>query len=223
MIYQVAIDGPAASGKSTTARGVAAALGIRYLDTGAMYRALTLHVLESGIKPENGPAIEELLPGFELTVEGDCLFLGGRDISAEIRENRISVSMGPVCALPAVREWMVREQRRLGSLESSVVDGRDIGTVVFPHARFKFFLTADLELRALRRQRELEARGENHQLDDLIRELAVRDESDRSRKVGPLLQAEDAIVVDTGPHTMESQVAVIVKAVRAGLKKDPAA
>lgn len=216
-LYQVAIDGPAASGKSTTARGVAAGLGIQYLDTGAMYRALTLHVLETRVGITDEAAVAALLPAFELEWNEGRLLMAGRDVSHAIRENRISVSMGPICAMPPVREWMVREQRRLGNLRSCVVDGRDIGTVVLPDARFKFFLTADPEVRARRRQLELAARGETHELKDLLRELNERDKSDREREVGPLKQAADARLVDTSDLSLEEQVELIVRIVQRGL------
>jgi cytidylate kinase len=216
-VYQVAIDGPAASGKSTTARLVARELGIQYLDTGAMYRALTLDVLRAGIRPEDAAGVEGRLAALQLDWRGGRVLLRGEDVGQAIRDNSISVGMGPVCALPAVRDWMVRLQRELGGRQSTVLEGRDIGTVVFPLARFKFFLVADLVERARRRQRELAACGSQVELDLLVEELRRRDESDAARAAGPLRQASDALRVDTTRLTLEEQAAFILDEVRRGL------
>jgi CMP/dCMP kinase len=220
VIYQVAIDGPAASGKSTTARAVARDLRILHLDTGAMYRAFTLRVLEAGADPTDAGAVAALLPGLDLAIHAGSIHLGGRDVSGLIRENRVSTHMGPVCAMPAVRRHLVELQRAIGSVSSCVIDGRDIGTVVFPGARFKFFLVADLGERARRRHRELLARGEDLPLEQLEREIRLRDESDASRATGPLKQAADAQRIDTTHLGPEEQVALIVRYVRTGLSAD---
>jgi len=220
--YQVAIDGPAASGKSTTARRVARELGILYLDTGAMYRAFTLRVLEAGADPRDAAAVAALLPGLRLEVAGETIRLDGRDVSREIRENRVSTTMGPVCALAPVRERLVELQREIGSAASCVVDGRDIGTVVFPRARFKFFLVADLAERARRRRDELRARGEELPLERLAEEIRRRDESDAARAVGPLKRADDAVLLDTTRLTPAQQAAAIVERVRAALAAEAA-
>ncbi len=219
-VFQVAIDGPAASGKSTTARLVAGDLGIQYLDTGAMYRALTLDVLRHGHAPTDPTAVLERLSHLELDWREDRVWLGEEDPGEAIRSNEVSVRMGPICAMPAVREWMVDLQRRLGQRQSTVLDGRDIGTVVFPQARFKFFLVADLAERARRRQRELEARGQQHTLQALMDELERRDLSDASRSTGPLRQAEDAILVDTTTLGLEEQAALIIQQVRLVLTRE---
>lgn len=216
-VYQVAIDGPAASGKSTTARRVAVALGIQYLDTGAMYRALTLDVLRRGLDPEREGQVLDRLARLDLDWRLGRVWLAGVDVTDDIRDNEVSVRMGPVCAMPAVREWMVAQQRRLGSRESTVLDGRDIGTVVFPRARFKFFLVADLEERARRRQRDLEAAGRRVTLAVLVDELRRRDESDAARAAGPLRRAPDAVLVDTTRLTLEGQADWILARIRAGL------
>ncbi len=220
VVYQVAIDGPAASGKSTTARAVAGGLGIQYLDTGAMYRAFTLRVLEAGVHPKDAPAVDSLLDGFELNLEGGRILLEGRDVSAEIRENRISTLMGPVCVMPAVRRRMVSLQREFGSRRSSVIDGRDIGTVVFPEARFKFFLVADLEERARRRMAELGRSGERMELRELMEEIRRRDERDASRDISPMKCADDAVRLDTTKLSFDEQVRRILEHVRRGLGED---
>jgi cytidylate kinase len=219
-IYQVAIDGPAASGKSSTARRVAVDLGIQYLDTGAMYRALTWEVLRHGQAPDHPAAVLERLARLELDWRGGRVWVGGEDPGEAIRSNEVSVRMGPLCAMPQVREWMVELQRRLGQRQSTVLDGRDIGTVVFPLARFKFYLVADLEERARRRQMELASRGQHHALAELMAELDRRDQSDASRSTGPLRQAEDAIRVDTTSLSQEGQAALIVGHVRQTLERE---
>ena len=217
-IYQIAIDGPAASGKSSTARRVAAELGIQYLDTGAMYRALTLDVLRHGLSPSDEAGVLGCLEHLELDWQAGKVWLAGEDVSVPIRENRVSVSMGPLCALPAVRAWMVEQQRRVGSRESTVLEGRDIGTVVFPRARFKFFLVADLEERARRRLLELTQRGGESSLEELMRELAARDASDAARSTGPLKQAEDARLLDTTRLSLDEQTHEILARVRRWLE-----
>jgi len=216
-VYQIALDGPAASGKSSTARRVAASLGIQYLDTGAMYRALTLDVLRRGVAPDDEAGVLRCLEALELDWRGETVWLGGEDVGAAIRDNRVSVSMGPVCAMPPVRVWMVEAQRRLGRRQSTILDGRDIGTVVFPDARFKFFLVADLRERASRRMKELAARGQQVELEALVRELEARDAGDAARSTGPLRRAEDAILVDTTRLTLDEQCDLILARVRAGL------
>ena len=216
-VYQVAIDGPAASGKSSTARRVAADLGIQYVDTGAMYRALTLDVLRQGITPTRQALIEERLASLDLDWRDGRVLLAGEDVGALIRDNQVSVMMGPICAMPSVRRWMVHLQRQVGGRESTVLDGRDIGTVVFPEARFKFFLVADLEERARRRRLELTALGAAPGIETLREELRRRDESDAARATGPLKQAADARLVDTTRLSLDGQVALILACVRKGL------
>ncbi len=218
-IYQIALDGPAASGKSSTARRVAEALGIQYVDTGAMYRALTLDVLRRGVAPDDVQGVLGCLDRLELDWRDRTVWLAGENVGAAIRDNQVSVSMGPVCAMPAVRAWMVEAQRRLGTRESTILDGRDIGTVVFPAARFKFFLVADLRERALRRLRELESRGQLVDLEELVRELAERDASDAARSTGPLRQAADAVLLDTTRLTLDEQCRAILERVLVGLEE----
>jgi CMP/dCMP kinase len=215
--YQIAIDGPAASGKSTTAKGVAAKLGIQYLDTGAMYRSFTYHVLKCGIDPNDHVKVSRAIKDFDLSIDGEIIILSGSDISKSIRENSISICMAPVCANPAVRERMVELQRQIGVRQNTVIDGRDIGTIVFPKARFKYFMVADLEQRARRRQLDLKQRGENVDLTVLLQEIKLRDQADSERSVGPLKQAADARLLDTTSLNLTEQIELIISDVRVEL------
>ena len=210
----VAIDGPAASGKSTTARGVARRLGFVYLDTGAMYRAVTLAVLRAGIEPKSERAVGDLLRGLKLSFESrDAavrILLGDEDISEPIRGLDVTNSVSAVSALPVVRRKMVPLQRSIASRNDSVVEGRDIGTVVFPDADLKFYLTADYETRAERRRKDLEELGIERSIGEIIEDLEHRDHKDRTRSHSPLIRAEDAVEVDTTALSIEEQIEFIV-------------
>ncbi|MFH1012113.1 MAG: (d)CMP kinase [bacterium] len=210
----IAIDGPAGSGKSSTARLVAKTLGYRYLDTGAMYRAVALKMLERGIEPNDSKAIEELLRDvrIEQKEEGGktLIFLDGRDVSDAIRTPEISLWVGPVSENPTVRQFLVALQREMGKKGGVVVEGRDIGTVVFPDAQLKIYLTADLNERARRRLRDLSAQGVGQTEDEVRQALAQRDERDSTRQHSPLQRVPDAVVVDTTDLTLEQQVEKIV-------------
>ncbi len=206
---QIALDGPAGAGKSTVAKAIAKKLGIVYLDTGAMYRAVALFMLEHGIAPENIPAVEKALENVELSIKYDDgvqkIYLCGQDVSDAIRENRISAAASSFSAIPAVRVFLVQMQRRLAEKNDCVLDGRDIGTFVLPNADFKFYLTADAAERAKRRAAELEARGEPADVEKIQKEIEVRDYADSHREFAPLRQAEDALLVDS-THLSAKQV-----------------
>ena len=206
---QIALDGPAGAGKSTVAKAIAKKLGIVYLDTGAMYRAVALFMLEHGIAPENIPAVEKALENVELSIKYDDgvqkIYLCGQDVSDAIRENRISAAASSFSAIPAVRVFLVQMQRRLAEKNDCVLDGRDIGTFVLPNADFKFYLTADAAERAKRRAAELEARGEPADEEKIQKEIEVRDYADSHREFAPLRQAEDALLVDS-THLSAKQV-----------------
>ena len=215
----VAIDGPAASGKSTSARHVAQQLGFMHLDTGAMYRAVTLTCLEHGLPPEESNQLNSLLDSLQIKFQprknrGQKMFLDGRDVTEAIRGPEVSRHVSAYSALPMVRKRLVDWQREIGSQHDVVCEGRDIGTRVFPTARYKFYLVADLKTRAQRRRDELRSRGFSPDLKSIIRELSVRDREDSTRKHSPLQKAQDAIVVDTTRLTIEEQVKIIVSAVR---------
>ncbi|NIA21442.1 MAG: (d)CMP kinase [Anaerolineaceae bacterium] len=215
----VTIDGPAGSGKSTAARLLARQLGIAHLDSGAMYRAVTVAGLRRGIDLSDTEALArlagevriDLLPG----PDGLKVLLDGEDVSAAIRENEVSRQSRHAASNERVRAHLVAAQQRIGrQWQNLVTEGRDQGTVVFPEAEVKFYLDASPEVRARRRQAELAGRGRPEPLKNILEELNTRDQSDRSRRVGPLKAAEEAIVVDTTEMTIEQVVDHLLKLVR---------
>lgn len=211
MTITIAIDGPAASGKSTIAKQVAKKLDITYIDTGAMYRGVTLAILKKGIAVDNVQEIRNILKNIELDfkfVNGvQHLFLDGQDVEEEIRSIEVSRNVSAVSALDFVREKLVDLQRKMAEKQSVVMDGRDIGTVVLPKADFKFYFVANPEIRAQRRYDENIARGINTQtFEELMQDIIRRDEYDSTREHSPLKQADDAITVDTGLLTIEENV-----------------
>ncbi|WP_026853178.1 (d)CMP kinase [Geothrix fermentans] len=206
----IAIDGPSGVGKSTTARRVASRLGWHYLDTGAMYRAAALAVLRTGVALADRAALERLLAGLDLAQEGTRIFLAGEDVSEAIRSQEVTRGVTPVSADARVREVLVEQQRRIGASGRWVVDGRDIGTVVFPGACCKIFLTASPEARARRRFLELEAKGQRAVYEEILADQQRRDEADSTRAVAPLRQAEDAAVLDSSDLSLEQVVDRIV-------------
>ena len=197
----IAIDGPAASGKSTTAIGVAKRLGITYLDTGAMYRAVTFGLIENDIKFEDSSELDNYLKQIKLrlseTKSGVILNLDGRNISKEIRSSKVTENVSEVSALKKVRDSMVLIQRKMAKKNDCILEGRDIGTVVFPNADFKFFLIADEKVRAKRRQNDLKKMGEQKSIDNVTRDIIKRDYKDSTRKHSPLIKSENAIIIDT--------------------------
>ena len=212
-ILNIALDGPAGSGKSTVAKALASDYNILYLDTGAMYRACGLKALRSGISPQDRFAVEEMLKTLDVKVEyidgAQRTILDGEDVSLAIRENTVSMAASHVSAHPAVRAKMVELQREIAAKMSCVLDGRDIGTVVLPNAKFKFFITADSRVRAQRRYDELLARGQTVDFEKLHAEIVQRDKQDSERATAPLKAADDAILVDTSSLSIEEVVAKI--------------
>jgi len=207
----IAIDGPSASGKSTTAKGVAEKLGITHLDTGAMYRTVTWGLKKAAIHPSNDKKVQDFLKDLEIYFDAsNHIWLNGEDVSVEIRTGDISSRVSAVSAIPEVRERMVKIQRQIAGKKDCVLEGRDIGTVVFPDAEYKFFLVADTEIRAKRRLLDLERMGESSTLAELIDDIERRDAIDSSRDHSPLLQAEDAIPIDTSHLTINEQINKIV-------------
>ena len=210
----IAIDGPSASGKSTTAKGVAERLGIIHLDTGAMYRATTFKIIESGLDLNDGQSINEFLKNMAIEFDSyNHICINGENVSKKIRTNKISSNVSAVSAIPVIRQKMVEIQRFIAKGKDCVLEGRDIGTVVFPGADFKFFLIADILIRAKRRLRDLEKIGEFSTLADLISDIKKRDISDSSRDVSPLVQAEDAVTIDTSNLTINEQIDKIVETI----------
>ena len=197
----IAIDGLAASGKSTTAIGVAKRLGITYLDTGAMYRAVTVGLIENDIKFKDSSELDNYLKQIKLklseTKSGVILNLDGRNVSKEIRSSKVTENVSEVSALKSVRDSMVIIQRKLAKKNDCILEGRDIGTVVFPNADFKFFLIADEKSRAKRRQNDLNIIGEKKSIENVIKDINKRDYKDSTRKHSPLKKSEDAIIIDT--------------------------
>ena len=214
----IAIDGPAASGKSTTSRGVATRMGITYLDTGAMYRAITLGLMEHGVSFKDLSAITEFLDTvniyFEDSNSGNNIFLNDKSVTNQIRSSTVTEKVSEVSAINVVRDSMVQIQREIAGNTDCVLEGRDIGTVVFPNADFKFFLVAGLKIRALRRQKDLNKIGEKKTIDEIKIDIRLRDELDTNRDNSPLLKAKDAIEIDTGLLTIGEQIDKIVSIIK---------
>jgi len=207
----IAIDGPSASGKSTTAKGVAEKLGFTHLDTGAMYRAVTWGLKNAEITADDIEMIRHFLSEIEIYFDAtNRIHLNGIDVSREIRSGDISSRVSAVSAVPEVREKMVQIQLQIAKGNNCVLEGRDIGTVVFPNAEFKFFLIADVDVRAERRLIDLEKMGETKTISELIADIRRRDELDSSRDHSPLIQAEDAIPIDTSQLTIDEQINKII-------------
>jgi len=214
----IAIDGPAASGKSTTSRGVATRMGITYLDTGAMYRAITLGLMEHGVSFKDLGSITEFLDTVNIYF-GDSnsdnkIFLNDRSVTDQIRSSTVTEKVSEVSAINVVRDSMVQIQREIADNTDCVLEGRDIGTVVFPNADFKFFLVAGLKIRALRRQKDLNKLGEKKTIDEIKTDIRLRDELDTNRNNSPLLKAKDAIEIDTGLLTISEQIDKIVSIIK---------
>ena len=214
----VAIDGPAATGKSTSAKLVAQKLGFTYMDTGAMYRCITLSVLRNHISLADEEALQLLIQGmdihFERTDDNLVVRLNKEDVSTLIRKPEVTSHVSAVSALPQVRNHMVAIQRKSAKNQDCVIEGRDIGTIVFPKADVKFFLVADDIVRAKRRQLDLKAIGEEKTIDELVEEIRRRDRFDSERSHSPLKKADDAIEVDTSQLTIDEQVDFMVNKVR---------
>ena len=212
---KVAIDGPAGAGKSTIARLVAARLAYIYVDTGAMYRAITWYALEHGVDSRDAQAIAALLRDAELKLvpapEGQQVMLNGADVTGLLRSANVNANVSQVSQIAEVRQKLTAMQRALAEAGAVVMDGRDIGTQVMPDAELKIYLTATVEERARRRQRELNAAGERIELDTLQSQIAARDDADRNRAISPLKQAEDAIYIDSSDMTIEQVVERIVQ------------
>jgi cytidylate kinase len=225
--FIVAIDGPAGAGKSTASRAVAARLGFAMVDTGAIYRAVALAATRAGVALDDDPRLASLLPGVEIrfapaSAPGGAqrVLLGAEDVSAEIRTPPMSLGASMVSARPVVRKGLLDLQRRLALAAGNagaVLEGRDIGTVVFPDADAKFFLTASPEERARRRHAELRARGDPSTLDEVLADQRRRDRDDSERAVAPLRPAPDAVVVDTSGVPLDEVIDRLVREVRARL------
>lgn len=220
--YSVAIDGPSGAGKSTLARRAAARLNFRYVDTGAIYRAVGYHMALMGVGPRDKDGITRLIDDVNIRIEYpddgiQHMILNGRDITGEIRTPEMSLYASGVSALPCVREYLLDMQRALARTHSVIMDGRDIGTVVLPDADVKIFLTASPEKRAERRYAELCEKGEKATLAKVLDEMRLRDRQDTTRDIAPLRCAPDAVRLDTSDMTLDESEEAILRIVRGKL------
>ena len=220
----IAIDGPAASGNSTSAKLLAKELGYLYLDTGAMYRCIAFSILENKIDISNQDSLTKFLKNFEIDLKKTnnnlSFFVNGKNVTNKIRKSDVSQKVSEVSAIPIIREYMVRIQRSFTKNNSCVMEGRDIGTVVFPNAEFKFFFIASNEVRAKRRQLELESLGEKKSLVNLMHEIKKRDKFDSERGHSPLRKAFNAIEVDTTNMTIDEQVNFMLSKIKLKIGKN---
>lgn len=210
----IAIDGPAGSGKSSTAKLVAQKLAFGHLDTGAMYRAITLKCLRNGISYKDIDSLEECVKQTSIAFTGTPpamkVWMDDEDVSEAIRSDEVTKKVSDYCKPPVVRDEMVSQQRTIGKSASVVCEGRDIGTVVFPEAELKIYMIASEVERARRRQKDFEKIGVTKSLDELIEDIRARDQKDSTRKLSPLCKAEDALELDTTSMTLDEQVDYIV-------------
>ena len=217
----IAIDGPAGSGKSTIARLIAKDKGLIYLDTGAMYRLVTLKALNKGILGNNDlndlEEIKKLLGNLNIDIRENGFYLDDVDVSEEIRKPVVSENVSDVAAIREVREKMVDLQRKFSESKNVILDGRDIGTVVFPNADLKIFLVADAKERAKRRYRELIEKGENVEIEEIYENILKRDKIDSTRKESPLKKAKDAVEVDTTSKSIEEVKNEILRMVNSNI------
>ena len=217
--YAVAIDGPSGAGKSTLAMAAAERLGILYVDTGAIYRTIGLYVQRRGIDPKDTAAVLAALPDIRIGMAHDAdgvqrMLLNGEDVSADIRLPEISMYASAVSAIQGVRDFLMEMQRSLAREHSVIMDGRDIGTVVLPDADVKIFLYADVEVRAKRRELELQQRGTPKPYEEVLREMEERDYNDTHRAAAPLRAADDAIMVDTSSMDFNASLALLLDVIR---------
>ncbi len=193
----IALDGPAGSGKSTIAKSLAKELSIEYLDTGAMYRAITLHLLTNEVDLEDETQVLKNIENITINVEGEKTFLNNSDVSSKIRDERVNCNISKVASLASVRNKLVSLQQEIGKNKDMILDGRDIATVVFPNADYKFYIDASSDVRARRRVMQNQELGINESFETIKESIERRDHLDKTREIGPLKCAKDAIVIDT--------------------------
>lgn len=210
----VAVDGPAGSGKGTLTKMVAEKMDLQYIDTGAMYRCIALKMLEEGIGLEDTEKIKELLENIEIDLQGTKVILNGRDVSKEIRTVEVANFTSPVSAIDFVRTKMVELQRGLAKEKDIIMEGRDIGTVVFPNADVKIYLDASAEERAKRRVKQNEENGISSNYEQILKDIIERDTRDMSRTNSPLKKADDAVVVDTTDNECEVNAEKIIEVIK---------
>lgn len=213
-VYSVALDGPSGAGKSTVAKAVAKKLGITYLDTGALYRALGLKLINSSVPSDEPKAVEKCLKNVQVSIKYtdgvQSVLLDGEDVSGKIRTPEVSMAASNCSAIPYVREKLLSLQRDIAKTQSVILDGRDIGTVVLPSSEFKFYLTATAEERARRRYEELKAKGEDVTYEGVLEDVNKRDKNDMTRKIAPLKKSYDAIEVNSTDMTAEQVIDYVV-------------
>lgn len=218
MGYSVAIDGPAGAGKSTIAKKVAKQMNFIYVDTGAMYRAMALHLLKRGIDPADSEAVSEACKDADITIEyrdrEQLVLLNGENVTGSLREERVGNMASVSSANPQVREKLLELQRKLARTSDVVMDGRDIGTCILPNADVKIYLTASVRTRAQRRYDELREKGVSGDLEKIEQDISERDERDMKREIAPLKQAEDAVLVDSSHMNIEEVTEAILKEIR---------
>ena len=211
----IAIDGPSGSGKSTTARLLAQNLKITHIDTGAMYRAITWGLKKNNVDFNESFEVKSFLEKINISYKSaNEIFLNGKLVSSDIRKKEITSSVSLVSTMIEVREFLVNVQREIGKEKDCVIEGRDIGSVVFPDADYKFFLTADIEVRALRRQVELKNIGEDLSIDEIKASIEERDFIDSTRSLSPLIRSQDAIEIDSTKLTISEQIEKIIKVIK---------
>ncbi len=213
-IFKVAIDGPSGAGKSTIAKAVAKKLGIDYVDTGAMYRAVGYKASSLNVPPEDSEAVKKLLDDTDIDFVNGDIVLDGAVVNDKIRTPEISKAASIYSAIPEVREKLVEIQRGMGARKSVIMDGRDIGTNVFRDAEYKIFLTASAEERAERRFEELTAKGQEVRFDEVLRDIEKRDHDDMTRALNPLRKAEDAVEVDTTGLSIDEVIERVLKEIK---------
>ena len=217
-MIRIAIDGPSGAGKSSLAKAIAARLGIVYVDTGAMYRTVGYYVRSQGFARTDIAGIVSCLPHIKIEVRyengAQHVYLNGEDLGDRIREPEISMYASAVSAVPEVRAFLLDTQRDIAAKNSVIMDGRDIGTVILPNADVKIFMTASNEARALRRTKELEAKGLEAKYEDVLREMIERDHNDRNRDIAPAVAAPDAVLFDNSDLTVEGSVEAVLSIIR---------
>ena len=218
-MISIAIDGPSGAGKSTMARKVAAELNYLYVDTGAIYRSVSLYAYRGGVDKTDSEKIVSLLPEIKIDMQYQAdgiqhMILNGEDVTDAIRQNEVSLYTSAVAAIPAVRAFLLDLQRNLAATHNVIMDGRDIGTVVLPDATVKIYLTASAEARAKRRWLELHEKGDPITLEQVLEDVQQRDYNDTHRDVAPLRQAEDAVLVDTTECDLEESYQLLLKTIR---------
>lgn len=213
-IFKVAIDGPSGAGKSTIAKAVAKNLGIDYVDTGAMYRAVGYKARSRGVSPEDREAVKHLMEDTDIDFADGDIILDGEIINDKIRTPEISKAASLYSAIPEVREKLVEIQRKMGMRKSVIMDGRDIGTNVFRDAEYKIFLTASAKERAERRFEELTAKGQKVDFDEVLRDIEKRDHDDMTRALNPLRKAEDAVEIDTTGLSIDEVIERVLKEIK---------